>query len=49
MKKVKYNVSGMTCQGCASSVTRVLLRNKSVDDVVINHMKGEVVISYDEK
>lgn len=49
MKKVEYNVSGMTCQGCASSVSRVLLRNKAVDDVVIDHMKGQVVVTFDEK
>ncbi len=44
----KYNVSGMTCQGCASSVTRVIKRNKEVEDCFVNHMEGEVVVTYDE-
>jgi Cu+-exporting ATPase len=44
----EYNVTGMTCQGCASSVTRVISRNKGVDDCVVRHMEGEVVVTYDE-
>ncbi|BCR35813.1 heavy-metal-associated domain-containing protein [Mariniplasma anaerobium] len=44
----EYNVTGMTCQGCASSVTRVISRNKGVEDCVVRHMEGEVVVTYDE-
>lgn len=38
----------MTCQGCASSVTRVIKRNKGVDDCVVKHMEGEVTVTYDQ-
>jgi copper chaperone CopZ len=43
-----YNVTGMTCQSCASSVTRVISRIKGVDDCVIKHMEGEVIVTLDE-
>jgi copper chaperone CopZ len=43
-----YNVTGMTCQGCASSVNRVISRNKGVDDCEVRQMEGEVVVTYDE-
>ena len=49
MTKTEFKVTGMTCQGCASSVKRVLLRHKSIDDVDIDQMEGKVVVSYDEK
>ena len=37
----------MTCQGCASSVTRVIKREKGVDDCIVKHMEGEVIVKYD--
>lgn len=48
MIKKEYKVTGMTCQGCASSVTRVISRNKGVDECIVRHMEGEVVVTYDE-
>ncbi len=48
MKTVEYNVTGMTCGGCASSVRRVVSRNKGVEDVEVENMKNRVVVTYDE-
>ena len=48
MTKTNFKVSGMTCQGCTSSVKRVLLRNRSVEDVVVEQMEGKVTVTYDE-
>ncbi len=48
MKTVEYNVTGMTCGGCASSVRRVVSRNKGVDDVIVENMENRVVVTYDE-
>lgn len=49
MKTVEYNVSGMTCTGCAGSVRRVISKNKGVDDVIVEHNQNKVIVTYDEK
>jgi P-type Cu+ transporter len=48
MKTVEYYVTGMTCGGCASSVRRVVSRNKGVSDVEVENMENRVVVTYDE-
>lgn len=48
MKTVEYKVTGMTCGGCASSVRRVVSRNKGVDEVIVENMENKVVVTYDE-
>ncbi len=48
MKKVEYKVTGMTCGGCASSVSRVISRNKGVSEVDVKQMENTVFVTYDE-
>ncbi len=48
MKKVEYKVTGMSCMSCASSVERVLRRNKGVEDVKVENLENRVFVTYDE-
>jgi copper chaperone len=40
-------VSGMTCQGCVRSVTRVLKAIPGVDAVEVSLERGEAALKYD--
>jgi len=46
MENVTFNVSGMTCQGCVASVTRVLKAVPGVSDVVVS-LPGSAKVAYD--
>jgi copper chaperone CopZ len=48
MRQVEYKVTGMTCGGCAASVTRVLRRNKAITDIEVEQWENRVVVTYDE-
>jgi copper chaperone CopZ len=48
MKQVEYKVTGMTCGGCATSVRRILGRNKAITDIEIEQWENRVVVTYDE-
>ena len=48
MKKVEYKVTGMTCGGCAASITRVLTRNKAISDVEVEQWENKVFVTYDQ-
>lgn len=45
-KTIKLDIKGMTCQGCAETITRYLKREKGVEKVAIDWKggSGEVVI-----
>ncbi len=47
MENVTLNVSGMTCQGCVASVTRVLKAIPGVTDVVVSLQPGTANVAYD--
>ncbi len=47
MEQAKLNVSGMTCQGCVASVTRVLKAIPGVSDVVVTLQPGMATVGYD--
>jgi len=47
MEKTTIKVSGMTCQGCVRSVTRVLRAVPGVDAVDVSLEKGEVELRFD--
>lgn len=47
METAVIKVSGMTCQGCVRSVTRVLQTVPGVDAVDVSLEKGEVALRYD--
>jgi copper chaperone len=47
MENATLNVSGMTCQGCVASVTRVLNAVPGVSDVVVALQPGTAKVAYD--
>jgi copper chaperone len=47
METATVKVSGMTCQGCVRSVTRVLRAIPGVDGVEVSLEKGEAQLRYD--
>ena len=47
MEATKIKVSGMTCQGCVRSVTRVLKAVPGVDAVEVSLERGEADVRYD--
>jgi copper chaperone len=47
MENATLNVSGMSCQGCVASVTRVLKAVPGVADVVVSLEPGMAKVSYD--
>ena len=49
MKTTTFNVTGMTCGGCAASVKRVLLRQEAVKDVEVDYTANRVTATYDEQ
>lgn len=49
MKTEQLKVSGMTCGGCVSSVTRALKAIDGVGDVNVSLPAGEATVEYDER
>jgi len=47
MENATLNVSGMTCQGCVASVTRVLKAVPGVSDVSVTLQPGRATVAYD--
>jgi copper chaperone len=47
METMTIKVSGMTCQGCVRSVTRVLQAVPGVEAVAVSLEKGEAELRYD--
>lgn len=49
MMQTEYlQVTGMTCGGCTSSVTRALMAVDGVNDVNASLSTGQVTVQYDE-
>lgn len=48
MKTITLNVEGMTCGGCANSVTRVLTELAGVQSAEVSHTAGQAVVTFDE-
>ena len=49
MQTEVLNISGMTCGGCTSEVTRALKAVSGVDDVNVSLSEGEATVNYDER
>ena len=49
MQKEVLNISGMTCGGCTTEVTRALKAVSGVDDVDVSLSAGEATVKYDER
>lgn len=47
-KTLHLTVTGMTCGGCESAVTRAVGQLKGVERVVASHVKKEVDVTYDD-
>lgn len=48
MQTETLKVTGMTCGGCTSNVTRALKAIAGVDDVKVSLSAGEATVQYDE-
>ena len=49
MQTALLKVTGMTCGGCTSSVTRALKAINGVGDVKVSLSAGEATVQYDER
>jgi copper chaperone CopZ len=49
MQTQLLKVTGMTCGGCASNVTRALKTITGVGDVKVSVSAGEATVQYDER
>lgn len=49
MQTENLNVTGMTCGGCASTVTKALKSVAGVGDVKVSVSTGEATVQYDER
>jgi copper chaperone len=47
MQTVKIGVSGMSCQGCVGSVTRVLRAVPGVSEVAVQLQPGSADVTFD--
>ena len=45
---VELKVDGMTCQGCAGSVTKKLAGVTSVSSAVVDLAEGKATVAYDD-
>ena len=48
-KTATIKVEGMKCGKCSASVSKALKATEGVEDVQVNHEKGEAVIKYDDQ
>ncbi|BBB66846.1 copper chaperone [Undibacterium sp. YM2] len=48
MQTEHLKVTGMTCGGCTSAVTKALEAVSGVSDVRVSLVEGEVTVQYDE-
>ena len=48
MEHATLNVTGMTCQGCVASVTRVLKAVPGVSEVLVELTTGTAKFAYDK-
>ncbi len=47
--KTKFQVSGMSCNGCSTSIGRALSRLDGIEKAEADFQKGSADVSYDEK
>ena len=48
-KKISFKVSGMSCNGCSSSIGRALSRLDGIEKAEADHQKGSADVSFNEK
>ena len=48
MKKIILKIDGMTCSACSSSLEKYLLKQKGINDAIVNLVMSSASISYDD-
>ena len=48
MVSVRFDIRGMSCQGCANSVTRRMTATPGVHEVAVDLAGGTAEVSYDD-
>jgi len=49
MRKVKFNIQGMTCSSCSSHVERAVKKLDGIREVNVNLLSNNMLVEYDEK
>ena len=49
MKKVKFDVTGMTCSSCSAHVDKAVRKLDGVKDVNVNLLSNNMIVEYDEQ
>ena len=49
MQTEQFKITGMTCGGCTSNVTRALTAVPGVGDINVSLSAGEATVQYDER
>ncbi len=49
MKKVKFDVQGMTCSSCSSHVEKAVRKLEGIETVNVNLLSNNMVVEYNEK
>ena len=48
MKKVKFNIQGMTCSSCSSHVEKAVKKLNGIKSVNVNLLSNNMIVQYDE-
>jgi copper chaperone CopZ len=48
MKKEEFSVIGMHCVGCSMGISKLLKKNKGIEDVEVHLSDSKLTITYDE-
>lgn len=48
MKKVKFDVQGMTCSSCSAHVEKAVRKLNGIKDVNVNLLSNSMIVEYDE-
>lgn len=49
MKKVKFDIKGMTCSSCSAHVEKTVKSLQGIKQVSVNLLSNSMVVEYDEK
>lgn len=49
MKKVKFDIQGMTCSSCSSHVERAVSKLTGIQSVNVNLLSNNMVVEFDEQ
>ena len=49
MKKVKFDIQGMTCSSCSSHVEKAVCKLEGAKNVNVNLLSNSMIVEYDEK